>query len=100
MKKYLLLLLLFVSFTFTNAKNDIHTHVINGVEISVKESEIPKGNHPLIYLYVGTLGVKPFKLYINKIIDNRCYGYTFTATIKFHLAALFLRQIQLFLSMK
>jgi len=34
----------------------------------------------LIGLYIGTLGVKPFKLFITKVINNEISGYSITGS--------------------
>lgn len=82
MKKILFCYLVFGAFINLKAQNELETREINGVKISFYENEIPIGNHSLIGLYIGTLGAKPFKLFITKVKGNNCYGYTITGTNK------------------
>lgn len=64
------------------AQNELVTRTINGVTISFYEREIPSGNHPLVGLYIGTLGIKPFKLFITGVNANKVVGYSITGTNK------------------
>lgn len=74
----LLSLVVFTSFS----QDKFLSRTVNGVKISFYENEIPSGNHPLIYLYVGTLGVKPFKLFITSVNSNIVTGYSVTGNSK------------------
>ena len=73
---------MFFSMQIIFAQNELETRTINGVTISFYEREIPSGNHPLIYLYIGTLGIKPFKLFITGVNANKVLGYSITGTNK------------------
>jgi hypothetical protein len=82
MKSLISIIIMFFSMQIIFAQNELETRTINGVTISFYEREIPSGNHPLIYLYIGTLGIKPFKLFITGVNANKVVGYSITGTNK------------------
>jgi hypothetical protein len=82
MKSLISIIIMFFSMQIIFAQNELETRTINGVTISFYEREIPSGNHPLIYLYIGTLGIKPFKLFITGVNANKVLGYSITGTNK------------------
>ena len=88
MKSLISIIIMFFSMQIIFAQNELETRTINGVTISFYEREIPSGNHPLIYLYIGTLGIKPFKLFITGVNANKVLGYSITGTNKVSLVPL------------
>lgn len=89
MKKILFCYLVFGAFINLKAQNELETREINGVKISFYENEIPIGNHSLIGLYIGTLGAKPFKLFITKVTNNKISGYSITGNNKVSFTGIF-----------
>ncbi len=82
-------ILLFFAIVNLNAQDNIETTTVNGVEISYSLNEIPSGNHSLIGLYIGTLGTKPFKLFITKVTNNKISGYSITGNNKVSFTGIF-----------